>query len=211
MVIKRPTHGRCGALPEATGAIALLLFLGGATAAAAIQVQVRRTLSVRQMTGSVVHLAGSQVRPASVGTRLTAVGEGLRTGDRASATLAVDTDIGFIKVAEQTELKITTLQSMADGGKVTHLQVTKGQARLQLRPFTHQSSRLQVSTPAGVSGVRGTEFGVGVQANGKTGIATLSGSVVTEAQGRSIVVDAKTQNLLIPGEPPTPAGRASGR
>lgn len=186
-------------------AIALSFLFGTAMVGAAIQVQVKRSIVIRQMTGQVSYRSGNRTQGAAVGTQLQKVGDSLQTGPRSSATLSVDTDIGFIKMAEKTNLQVQTLRSTPDGGKITQLQVTAGQARLQLRPFTHTSSRLQVKTPAGVSGVRGTEFGVGVQASGKTGVATLTGSVVTEAQGRSVVVSAGTQNLTLPGEPPTPA------
>ncbi len=186
-------------------AIALLALFATTLTTAAIQVQVKRSLGVRQMTGQVIYRSGNQTRAATIGTQLQTVGDTLQTGPRSSATLSVDTDIGFIKLAEKTTLQVQTLQSVPDGGKITHLAVTTGQARLQLRPFTHSSSQLKVKTPAGVSGVRGTVFGVGVQANGKTGVATLNGSVVTEAQGQSVVVAAGTQNLMMPGEPPTPA------
>lgn len=77
--------------------------------------------------------------------------------------------------------------------------------RLQVRPFTNSSSRLEIQTPAGISGVRGTEFGISVQPNGKTGVATLKGGVATAAQGKSVLVKAGFQSFVIPGEAPSPA------
>ena len=52
--------------------------------------------------------------------------------------------------------------------------------------------------------MRGTRFGVSVQPTGTTGVATLEGSVVTEAQNQQVNVDAGLQTLVIPGEPPLP-------
>jgi hypothetical protein len=51
--------------------------------------------------------------------------------------------------------------------------------------------------------VRGTIFGVSVQPDGTTGIATLEGRVVAEAQGQAVSIDAGLQSLIVPGEPPT--------
>ncbi|MDX2239420.1 MAG: FecR family protein [Leptolyngbyaceae cyanobacterium bins.302] len=170
-----------------------------------LQVNVDRWLNVRSATGKVFYRNGTISRPIRVGTKLQAVGDTLRTEARSSSLLDVDTGIGFIKVAENTTLQVKQLQRVSDGGHITRLEVSRGQARLQLRPFTHRSSRLEVMTPAGVSAVRGTEFGVTAQPSGKTGVATLSGSVVTAAQGQSVVVNAGSQNLIIPGEAPQPA------
>lgn len=174
------------------------------TTVESMQVRVLRWLTVRQMNGRVTFQRTGTPQPAALGTRLQAIGDEIRTYARASATLAVDTDIGFIKIAERTRLQIVNLQAVPDGGRITQLQVTGGQARLQLRPFTHRSSRLNVTTPAGISGVRGTEFGVTVQPDGKTGVAVLTGSVETLAQGQAVIVNTGTQNLMIPGEPPQP-------
>lgn len=169
-----------------------------------IQVGIDRWLHVRHTTGQVFYHHGSTSKPISIGTKLQAVGDTIRTEARSSGLLDVDTGIGFIKVAEKTTLQIKELKTLPNGGRVTRLEVTGGQARLQLRPFTHQFSRLEVVTPAGVSGVRGTEFGVMAQPSGKTGVATLSGSVVTTAQGRSVLIDGGFQSLTMPGEAPLP-------
>jgi hypothetical protein len=68
-----------------------------------------------------------------------------------------------------------------NNGRITRLLVPRGQVRLQLRPFTNPGSRMEIETPAGTSGVRGTEFGLNVQPDGKMAIATLEGSVATSA------------------------------
>jgi hypothetical protein len=117
----------------------------------------------------------------------------------------VDTGIGTVAVSENTTLRVQALETLPSGGKVTTLGITGGQVRLELRPFTDPDSRLEIETPAGISGVRGTIFGVSVQPNGVTGVATLEGRVVTVAQGQSVAVDAGQQNLMVPGEPPTQA------
>ncbi|MBD2099427.1 FecR domain-containing protein [Leptolyngbya sp. FACHB-261] len=169
-----------------------------------LQVRVNRWLEVRQAVGNVTYRRAQATQRAGVGTRLQAVGDVLETGNQSSATLAVDTGIGSIDVSERTRLQVQQLTALASGGRITRLQVTTGQARLRLRPFTNPNSRLEVLTPAGLSGVRGTVFGVSVQPSGKTGVATLEGSVVAAAQGQSVPVTAGFQSSIVPGEPPSP-------
>lgn len=184
------------------GAVTVMMVTLVSLNTSAITVRVERGLAVRQLQGTVTVLRSRQATPARVNDRLSAVGDGLRTGRRSSAVLAVDTDVGFMDVSEQTELRIRTLAMAADGGRVTHITVPHGQVRLRLRPFTHRGSAFEIQTPAGISGVRGTEFGVTVQDDGKTGLATLSGAIETTGAGETVPVPGGFQTAVWPGEPP---------
>ncbi|OLP18312.1 iron dicitrate transport regulator FecR [Leptolyngbya sp. 'hensonii'] len=168
-----------------------------------VSVRVNRWIVLRKVSGQVNYLKGAVGRPARLGDRLQAVGEGISTGPQSSAVLEVDTGIGLINVAEKTLLRVLALKYAADNGRITQLKIEQGQVRLRLRSFTHRGTRLEIQTPAGVSGVRGTEFGIVVTPNGKTGIATLTGNIETSAQGESVLVPGGFQNLLMPGFPPT--------
>ncbi len=189
----------------------MLLFMGlslfGLTGMAQRSLTVRtdRWLSVRQVQGQVIYQRRDANRPARRGDRLQSVGDTIVTGKQSMTTLEVDTGVGFVRVAENTELRVRSLQMAPDNGRITHLEVPKGQVKLQVRRFTHRGSSLEIQTPAGVSAVRGTEFGIGVQPDGKMGVATHKGGVATTAQGRTILVSAGFQNLTIPGEAPLPA------
>ncbi len=168
-------------------------------------VRVDRWLAVQQLSGQVTYQPPGKSRPAKTGDRLQAAGDQITTGQRSGVVLAVDTGVGSVQMAENTQLKVRSLGVAPDNGRITLLEVPYGQARLQLRRFTHSGSRLEIQTPAGVSAVRGTVFGMTVQPSGKTGLATLSGGVTTTAQGKTVLVSGGYQNLLIPGEPPSPA------
>jgi hypothetical protein len=170
---------------------------------APVNVRIDRYLAVQQMSGKVTYDRQSTSRPARVGDRLERVGDGVTTEKASSASLLVDTGVGVVNVLEQTKLRVRDLAIAPDKGRITRLDVTRGQVRLRLRPFTNRGSQLEIHTPAGVSGVRGTEFGVSVQPTGKTGLATLTGAVATSAQGASVDVPAGFQNLTIPGEKPS--------
>ncbi|MEM9120424.1 MAG: FecR family protein [Cyanobacteria bacterium P01_F01_bin.56] len=160
-------------------------------------------LQVERLAGTVsIHTSGQ--RSARVGDRLSAVGQGMSTGSGSSANLSLDNGIGSVAVAQNTRMTIQRLSTLADGARVTILDVSRGQARLQVRSFSNPNSRLELHTPSGVAAVRGTEFGVAVAEDGKTSIATLEGQVEAISQGVDVPVDAGLASIIRPGEPPTP-------
>lgn len=168
-----------------------------------LRVRVDRWLELRRSAGTVTREQGTRSQPARIGDRLQSVGDGITTGKSSTATLVVDTEVGFIDVSEQTKMRVQALNIAPDNGRITRLEVTQGQARLRVRRFTHQGSELEIRTPASLSGVRGTEFGINVQPNGKTGLAVREGKVVTTALGQTVTVDAGFQNFTIPGQSPS--------
>lgn len=168
-----------------------------------VRVRVDRWLSVKQAIGTVIYQRGMSARPAQIGDRLQSSGDQIITGARSTATLSVDTGIGVIDVLENTVLQIRGLEVAPDNGRITRLQVPRGQVRLKVRRFTHRGSQIKIETPAGTSGVRGTEFGVMVHPNGKTALVTLSGAVSSSAQGKTVLVKRGFQNYIIPGEAPS--------
>lgn len=183
----------------------LPLFWVKGEAQQSVQVRVNRAIVVQRVDGQVMFQHQGNSRPARVGDRLQVAGDSIITGASSGAVLEVDTGIGFINVSENTHVKTRLLSVAPDNGRITELEVPHGQVRLRLRRFTHRGSRLRIQTPAGVSAVRGTEFGVNVQADGRMGVATQTGAVSTSAQGQTVDVPAQFQNLTFPGEAPLPA------
>jgi hypothetical protein len=183
--------------------VVLVGTLNASAADKRLQVTVKRWLEVRQPIGQVLHSSGNKSQPARNGLRLQAVGDAIITKQNSSAVLAIDIGTGFIKVSENTNINIQKLERGRGGEQITQLQVKTGQVRLQVRQFTHPGSRLEIKSPAGVAGVRGTDFGVNVQENGSMGVATLTGGVATNAQGKTVLVKAGFQNITIPGKPPS--------
>lgn len=184
--------------------VVLILVLASASSSLeSLTVRVDRWIAVQYLNGDVTLLQGGKSRVARLGDRLQAVGDGIRTGANSTATLEIDTQIGFVEVAEQTELSVQTLEIAPTQGHITRLRISQGRASLKLRSFNNPDSRLEIETPAGISGVRGTEFGLNVFPTGKTGVATLEGRVVTAAQGQAVPVSGGYQNITVPGEPPS--------
>ena len=168
-----------------------------------IDVRVERWLSIQEMAGDVRYLSLRGNRSAEIGDRLTAIGDGVRTGNNASSTLVLDTGVGTITMQNNTELEVRGLDFADDNGYITRLYVSQGGVSLNLRRFTHEGSELEIQTPSGVSGVRGTEFGVLVDPDDqRVGIATETGEVYAEAQAEMVTVPGGFQTLIRPGEPP---------
>jgi len=168
-----------------------------------LEVRVDRWLEVKQVTNDVTFEHGASRQAATVGDRLQTVGDSIITGKQSTATLFVDTGVGAIEVGEQTTLRVRALEIAPDNGRITRLEVPMGNVHLRVRRFTHKGSELEIRTPVGLSGVRGTVFGVSVQPNGKTGLAVLQGKVKSAAQGHSVGVARSMQNFTLPGEPPS--------
>lgn len=195
-------------IPRKSLLIALIVGFFIATTAASVQslsIQGSRWLTIDQLSGQVNLIPyGESSREAKIGDRLSGVGDTLVTGTDASARLEVDQRTGYVTIAENSQVQVQALSITSSGGRITELSVNAGQVRLRVRPLTNPGSRLEIHTPAGVSGVRGTDFGVTVQFDGQTGVATAEGSVATSAQGQTVAVVANTQSIIYPGEPPTP-------
>lgn len=195
MQLRRPHASRLIGLLFATILVALALPL----LARDIQVPASRSLEVKQVRGTVTY----QGRPAKVGDRLSASGSAIATGKASSAVLAVDNGIATVNISENSTLQVKNLSITSNGGRITQLSVPKGQARVQARRLTNSASRLELSSPVGVAGVRGTVFGIGVGPNGKTGISTLEGAVAVTAKGKTVSLARGYSSLVFPGDPPT--------
>lgn len=179
-----------------------LLSTASTNAQPPLQLLVKRFIAIKSLSGVVRYRAENSTSPAQVGQRLTEVGDAVTTGKQSSATLVIDEGIGTIQMSEKTELSIGRLFKN-NGGYVTQIKIKGGQVRLKIRPFNNSNSKIEVITPAGVAGVRGTEFGVNVLPSGKTGLVTLNGMVTLEAQSVMVKVNGGLQSTVIMNEPPS--------
>lgn len=172
-----------------------------------IQVETNQWLKVEKITGNVTYrnLYNYENRVAKVGDRLQSASDEISTGANSSAVLSVDTGVGSIYLTENTTIKILSFRTAADNGRITNLFVPRGKARLQIRKFTNRGSQLNIQTPAGISGVRGTQYHVSVKPNGNMVITTFEGKVATTAQNQTKMVNGGLQNLTVVGQPPLTA------
>ncbi|MBD2177611.1 FecR domain-containing protein [Pseudanabaena sp. FACHB-1998] len=176
-----------------------------AEAQGSLQVRTNQWLRVDQVSGNVTYrnLYNYTNRAARVGDLVQTVSDEISTGSNSSAVLSVDTAIGSIYIAENTTIKIRSFQIAPDNGRITNLFVPRGKARLQIRKFTNRGSQLNIQTPSGISGVRGTEYIVITKPNGNMTVTTLKGSVATTAQNLTELVNGGFQNLTVLGKPPS--------
>ncbi|MFZ4730586.1 MAG: FecR family protein [Pseudanabaena sp.] len=170
-----------------------------------IQIRTDQWLKVEEVTGNVTYrnFYNYDNRPARVGDLLQTTSDEISTGANGSAILTVDTAVGSIYIAENTTIQIRSFRIASDNGRITNLFVPRGKVRLQIRKFTHRGSQINIQTPAGISGVRGTQYIAFVKPNGNMLITTIEGSVATTAQNHTEIVDAGFQNITVVGEPPS--------
>jgi FecR protein len=179
-----------------------------AVADALLRFQVVRALEVSEVTGTVVvrlDSGGGMSEAAHAGQRLQKVGDSIETQAGARAVLTLDTQAGTIELAPNTLLRIESMAVSPKGGYQTQLFLERGQAKVKVKKFANPDSSLEIQTPAGVSGVRGTEFGLTVQPNGDTGIGTQEGKVLVTGQGQSVEIPAGYQTRLRLGQTPESA------
>lgn len=177
------------------------LILVSPTDSRTLQFRFKRWIDIQAVSGNVTLINRNGQESARVGQRLQSVGEGIATGTRSSAILNLDSGIGILQVSENSQFIIQEIQNNS-GGAQTKLNVSRGQVRLKLRTFTNPNSSLEIFTPAGVTGVRGTDFGVTILPSGKTGIATLRGKVAVTAQRKTIEIGRGFQSSITPGSAP---------
>jgi hypothetical protein len=173
-----------------------------AVADASLRFQVVRALEVSDVTGTVVVRLGGKSEAAQVGQRLQKVGDSIETQAGAKAVLVLDTQAGTIELAPNTLLRVEYMAVSPKGGYQTQLFLERGQAKVKVKKFANPDSSLEIQTPAGVSGVRGTEYGLTVQPSGDTGIGTQEGKVLVTGQGQSVEIPAGYQTLLRLGRTP---------
>ncbi|MGF1457740.1 MAG: FecR domain-containing protein [Leptolyngbyaceae cyanobacterium] len=181
----------------------LLVLITPVLAQRSIDLARERWLRVRDLSGEVYFFTEDTRQLAAAGDILAIAGDGVKTGSDSSCTLEFDINIGTIELRENTELIIRSLDYASDDGRVTYLSVPYGNVILNLRKFTNPGSVLEIETPSGVSGVRGTEFGMIVHPDSQsTSVATQSGAVFAAAQGTEVDVPGGFQTLIPLGEPP---------
>jgi hypothetical protein len=158
-----------------------------------------RYLEVREVQGSVT----SQQRPVQVGDRVQSRATAITTGEDSGTTLVLDNNTGTVAVSENTQLAVDQVSTTPTGGQQTELSLQEGEVRANIQTFTNPESSFRVNTPAGVAGVRGTEFSVVVLPTGETRVTTFEGVVEVTAQGQTELIQPGYFSQLTPGQPPT--------
>ena len=150
-------------------------------------------------TGTVhVRRGDTQVwNPPGEGAVALAPGDSVRTGSDGRAELRVMADGSRIDVAPSTTLKVIKNAIRLDLGKVL-LRITKG--------INRKLIRFRVKTPSAVCAVRGTEFAVFTEPDGRTVVSVFEGDVeVTGLNGgEPVILKAGQESVIYPDHSPLP-------
>ena len=135
-------------------------------------------------------------------------GDVVRTGDDSHAVLTFF-DGSTIEVEPDSELIVNTLKATSAGDIVMEMQQNLGRSWHVVSRALTPNSKYEVRTPTTTAVVRGTAFLVGVEASGKTDVATTDGLVHTIAGGVEVQVPPGFHTNVAPGgtppDAPTPA------
>ncbi len=153
---------------------------------------------------SVVRAGRSSSEPLAVGMRLGA-GDHVHTGADSSASLRFADGARLVMQAES-DLVLDRISSYG-GTIIVDSWVRLQDGRVDVRA-AGGGSRFQITTPAGVSSVRGTEFRIGMaEPEGVMRTEVVDGVVAVEAQDRSRRITAGLGALTPVGQPPEPPVR----
>lgn len=188
-------------------ASALLLVIGGVSLRFWLSTSVRWAATVGELTGPVEILSSdTDVWRAAVDGIELAAGDRIRVGQLAAATLTFF-DGSAAELQAETELTIVQMSSRRDGGsRVIVLHQWLGQSHNRVQPLPDAASRFEIETRAAVATVRGTEFILGVQADGTTRVMVVEGTVDVMSEAVTVSVQAGHETIAQPRQPPTPAG-----
>lgn len=141
---------------------------------------------------------------AAVGQRLE-LGTRVVTEDNANVALRF-ADGSTLTIFGNSEVIFDTVTVHEKQGMVdTHLRLQRGRIESEVKPFTRPRSRYEITTPAAVAAVRGTEFRIAADATGKQlRNETTDGKVAVRSGGSEQEIPAGFGTLAKKGVKPLP-------
>jgi hypothetical protein len=133
------------------------------------------------------------------------VGDTITTGANGTATLEF-ADKSRLLIQPDSELVMDTLSTFGDSGMVdTRLRLPAGRVETQVTPKKGPASRYEITTPAAVAAVRGTDFRVGADSKQVLSRSeVLEGKVAIKGERDTRDIPAGFGTVTKAGEPPTP-------
>ncbi|TZG25202.1 FecR domain-containing protein [Sphingomonas montanisoli] len=162
-------------------------------------------LRTEPVTGEIASFRGTVTvngKDAAVGTK---VGEGMRVETGPSAFVSIRLpDASAISLPSQSRILVTRLRRIALTGAIDDdFKLEAGRARMSVTPFRDPGSKFRVTTPLSVTAVRGTDFRVAFEGEGKAMTEVVGGKVAvapdvekpTTAVGRGFGVIASPDGV----------------
>jgi hypothetical protein len=130
-------------------------------------------------------------------------GASLRTGSDASVTLEFDDGSRVLMLADG-ELRITQAARLGKDGTVVQLQLVRGNLENLVTPRGDRPGRFEITTPAAVAAVRGTEFRLGASSQQTRNEVLVGGVDLGNASGRREVLQGYGSRAPADGAPSEP-------
>lgn len=150
----------------------------------------------------IIQAAGDDVLPRASDTELQ-VGDEVVTGADGSALIEF-ADGSQLRVQQNSRLIFDTLSVFGETGMVdTRMRLPAGRIEGQVTPNGATPSRFEITTPAAVAAVRGTDLRVGAEADRPgTRNEVLSGEVRVQVGGKTVDLARGLGLAAVPGQPP---------
>ncbi len=158
--------------------------------------------TVVSVTGDVSHVAGDTSQQLSSKKQL-AVGDMVKTAANSSA-LVQFADGSTLLIQQNTTVKFNAISSYGKTGMVdTRIRLQQGRVETSVKPLRDPVSRYQISTPAAVAAVRGTQFRVAYENNDdKMGSEVVEGDINVAADAGQQDVKQGFGTITEKGQPP---------
>lgn len=159
--------------------------------------------TVVSITGQVNRVSSDQVETRLDSKQQLAVGDTIETAQNSSALIQF-ADGSTLLVQQNTRVTFNTISSYGKTGMVdTRIRLQQGRVETAVKPLRDPVSRYQISTPAAVAAVRGTQFRVAYENNNDTmGSEVVEGGINVAAQGAEQPVDTGFGTIAEKGKPP---------
>jgi len=146
-----------------------------------------------------------KVTTLSVDKKTLSTGDRIITGQDGSATIKF-ADGSTLLLQKQSELILDTLSAFGSTGMVdTRMRLRKGRLETSVTPKTTPGSRYEITTPAAVAAVRGTQFRIGYQADDSIMLSeVVKGEIGVNAAGIDQAVPKGYGTIAEEGSPPLP-------
>lgn len=112
-------------------------------------------------------------------------------------------DESVIDIKAGTTMDFKDVKVSSDGEKKVKLNLWFGKSKVSVQKLKSLNSTFEVKTPAAVCGVRGTDFGLGVDPSKTTSIAVFSGVVSVKNAAGEVQVQQNQSTVVKPNQAPS--------
>ncbi len=159
--------------------------------------------SVISVTGSVQIKAIEGEARNLISKQALKVGDSIITGENSSALIQF-ADSSTLLIQQNSQVIFNTISSFGSTGMVdTRIRLQQGRIETAVKPLRSKASRYEITTPAAVAAVRGTQFRVAYNADESTmGSEVTEGNIDVTAQQQSTSIDNGFGNVTAEGSTP---------